>query len=39
MNNKKGILHPFIKYLIETKQLEIIIEKEFNNLFIKENKD
>ncbi len=25
--NKKGFLHPFIKYLIESKQLEIIIEE------------
>ncbi|WP_425381070.1 hypothetical protein [Spiroplasma endosymbiont of Polydrusus pterygomalis] len=38
-NDKKGILHPFIKYLIETKQLEIIIEEESNNLFIEKNED
>ncbi|WP_308149978.1 hypothetical protein [Spiroplasma sp. AdecLV25b] len=25
--NKKGFLHPFINYLIESKQLEIIIEE------------
>lgn len=25
--NKKGFLHPFIKYLIESKQLEITIEE------------
>lgn len=38
-NDKKGILHPFIKYLIETNQLEIIIEEESNNLFIEKNED
>lgn len=34
--DKKGFLHPFIKYLIESKQLEIIIEENSENLSIEE---
>lgn len=37
--NKKGLLHPFIKYLIDSKQLEIIIEEQSENLFTEENEN
>lgn len=38
-NDKKGILSPFVKYLIESKQLEMIIEEKFNNLVTENNED